>query len=339
VQRKIRTLAGLLVAGSALVGCASPNSENVPSPQGHKLWSFTDDRHLTVTADAPPRRIIAQVSAAGALKDFGVDVVGTFGPLVKDDGATESEAGSLDPRRVTDVTGPGYGQINMERVTSLDADLLVSGKYAEFEGLWHLPREQEEMVKRLVPTVGIAQSGMPLPENIAKYKELARALGGDVDSPQMRADQDSFNAAAQRLRVLGARLRSEGRAILTVGGTRQEYFVVVPGRNPDLDYYVRQLGLPIVSPRNPDVVGGGYFERLSWENASAYTGDILMWDTRTASMTPQQMKDNVVFAAQPAAAQDRFVEWDAVAPLSYASYAKIMNKLADQLESKLATLK
>jgi iron complex transport system substrate-binding protein len=56
-------------------------------------------------------------------------------------------------------------------------------------------------------------------------------------------------------------------------------------------------------------------------------------------MTPQQMKQNPLFAAQPAAAQDRFAEWDAVAPLSYASYAQIMNKLADQLENEIATIR
>ena len=43
-----------------------------------------------------------------------------------------------------------------------------------------------------------------------------------------------------------------------------------------------------------------------------------------------------VFQALPAVQANRFVEWNAVAPLSYASYAKIMNKLADQLEQVLA---
>lgn len=59
-----------------------------------------------MTTAATPRRIIAQVSAASALSDFGVPVVGTFGPLVRGDGSTEPEADSVDPRRVTDITGP-----------------------------------------------------------------------------------------------------------------------------------------------------------------------------------------------------------------------------------------
>ncbi len=116
---------------------------------------------------------------------------------------------------------------------------------------------------------------------------------------------------------------------------QDEYFVVVPARNPDLDYYVKELGLPITTPKNPDTAGGGYFERLSWENAGAYKADVLMWDTRPASFTPDRMKRNAVFAALPAAAANRFAGWDAVAPMSHASYAKIMNKLADEIAAAL----
>lgn len=335
MRRRIRVLAGLCLAACSAVACAAPGDDRT----GGARWSFTDGRGVTVTDDKVPERIIAQVSAAGALSDFGVNVVGTFGPLMRQDGTVEPEAGSVDPRRVTDVTGPGYGEINMELAASLQPDLLVSGKYAGFAGLWHLTQDQEEKVKGFVPTVGIEQSGRPLPDAIAAYQNLARALGGDVDSPRARADKAAFDAAAQRLRQLGTRLRAEGRTILAVGGSPQEFYVAVPERAPDLDYYADGLGLPIVTPRHPDLPGGAYFERLSWENADTYRGDVYLWDTRSASMTPQQMKKNPLFAAQPAAAQDRFAEWDAVAPLSYTSYAKIMNKLADQLEDKISTIR
>ncbi|MEU5845054.1 ABC transporter substrate-binding protein [Saccharopolyspora shandongensis] len=332
MRHKIRAATALLVAVGSLTACASPGQDD----QAGTGWSYTDDRGITLNADKRPERIVAQVSSAGALKDFGVNVVGTFGPLVRDDGSTEPEAGSIDPRQVADVTGPGYGEVNLERLTSLKPELLVSGKYAEFPGLWHLVQDQEDAVKRIVPTAGVVQSGIALPEAIRKYKELARALGGDVDSERVKADEDRFNAAAQRLRDIGTRMRTEGKSILAVGGTKEEYFVVVPARNPDLDYYVKELGLPITTPQNPDVAGGGYFERLSWEKANAYPGDVLLWDARPASMKPEQMKENPVFASHPAAAANRFVEWDAVAPMSYASYAGIMNKLADQLETQLA---
>ncbi|WP_268891504.1 ABC transporter substrate-binding protein [Lentzea tibetensis] len=106
-------------------------------------------------------------------------------------------------------------------------------------------------------------------------------------------------------------------------------------RAPDLDCYV-SLGLPITTRANPDTEG--YFERLSWENAGLYSPDIIMWDTRRASNKPAEMKQHPVFAALPAAG-DRFAEWDAVAPMSCAGYAKIMNKLADQLEVALTRVR
>ncbi|MFB9905664.1 ABC transporter substrate-binding protein [Allokutzneria oryzae] len=330
-MRGARAVVGLVVAvGLVAAGCGSAESG-----QRNGSWSYTDDRGVTVTAPERPQRIVAQVSAAGALKDFGVQVVGTFGPLVTGSGAVEAEAGSIDPKTVTDVTGPAYGEVRIEQFAGLRPQLVVSGKYAEFAGLWHLTEEQEKAVKPIAPTVGVAQSGIALPESIRKYKELARALGGDVDSARVKADEQKFAAAAQRLRDLGSRLKAAGKTILAVGGTPDEYFVVVPARNPDLDYYVKELGLPITTPKNPDTAGGGYFERLSWENASAYQGDILMWDTRRASLSPEQMKRNPVFAALPAAAANRFVGWDAVAPMSYASYANIMTRVADQIDATL----
>ncbi|MFC7340462.1 ABC transporter substrate-binding protein [Saccharopolyspora griseoalba] len=321
-----------MVAVSALTACGPA----APAGETGSGWSFTDDRGITVTRPEQPRRIVAQVSAAAALEDFGVDVAGTFGPLVRDDGTVEPEAAGLDPAKVTDVTGPGYGEVNLERLASVHPDLVVSGKYAEYPGLWHLVEEQERKVTEFAPTVGVQQSGLSLPEAIGEYERLARALGGDVDSERVRADERAFHAAADRLRGIGERMRAEGRSILGIGGTKQEFFVVVPQRNPDLDYYARELGLPIIAPENPDEATGGYFERLSWEKADAYRGDVLLWDAREASMRPEQMKRNPVFAATPAAAANKFVEWDAVAPLSYASYARIMNELADQLEAQLA---
>ncbi|MBN6036269.1 ABC transporter substrate-binding protein [Amycolatopsis sp. 195334CR] len=333
-MRRKTLVATVAVALVGLTACGG-GGDQAAAPGG---WSFTDDRGTTVTAAGTPQRIVAQVSSAAALKDFGVKVTGTFGPLVRPDGTVEPEAGSLVPAEVTDVTGQAYGTLNLERLASLKPELLVSGKYAEFPGLWHLEEDQEKRALELTPTAGIVQSGADLPKTISRYKDLARSLGADVESAQVKADEQAFQAAAQRVKDIGARMKAENRSIVAIGGLPDQYFVVVPARNPDLAYYTEGLGLPIKTPDNPDATGGGYFETLSWERADKYQGDLLMWDTRPASIPPAQLKANPVFAAMPAAANDRFVEWDAVAPLSYASYAKIMNKLADQLEAKLATL-
>ena len=41
------------------------------------------------------------------------------------------------------------------------------------------------------------------------------------------------------------------------------FYVSNPDVSPDLKYYRDEIGLDIVTPKNPDE--GGYFESLSWE--------------------------------------------------------------------------
>lgn len=290
-----------------------------------------------MTTDGPPERVVAQVSAAGALQDFGVPIVGTFGPLERDDGSAEPEAGNIDPNEVTDVTGSGYGEVNAERLAALDPDVVVAGKYPDYPGLWHLTEEQEQMVNRFAPTIGVQQAGLQLPEGISKYQRAAEALGSDPDSERVRRDEAAFQRAADRLRTLGERMRAQDQSILAVGGNRESFYAVNPPSHPDLAYYAEQLGLPLVVPDNPDQDGGSYFETLSWENADAYPADVLLWDSRSESLPPEEMRSNPVFAQREEVAADRFVEWEAVAPMSYASYATIMNELADELQAQLAT--
>lgn len=326
-----RTVAAVLLLG-LVAGCGGTTS----AQQGGK-WSFTDDRGKEVTAPKRPERVVAQVSAAGALKDYGINVVGTFGPLKRADGSTDPEAGSVDPSRVTDVTGPGYGEIDFEKFAALNADLVVAGYYPEVTGLWHLTGEFEEKVLKIAPTAGIGQSRIQLPDGIRRYRELARALGADVESAKVKADEEAFTKAAERLKAIGAKMTAAHQKIQVIGADPKLFYVAVPARNPDLDWYANQLGLPLLTPDRPDTEGGGYFQSLSWENSGTYKEHVIMWDTRQHVLNPERMKEgHPVFQALPAVRADRLVEWNAVAPLSFASYAKIMNKLADQLEEVLA---
>ena len=59
-----RTVAAVLLLG-LVAGCGG----NAPTEQQGGQWSFKDDRGKEVTAPKRPERVVAQVSAAGALKD------------------------------------------------------------------------------------------------------------------------------------------------------------------------------------------------------------------------------------------------------------------------------
>ncbi len=327
-----RTVAAVLLIG-LVAGCGG----NAPAEQQQGGWSFKDDRGKEVTAPKRPERVVAQVSAAGALKDYGVNVVGTFGPLKRPDGSTDPEAGSIDPSQVTDITGPGYGEIDIEKFAALNADLVVAGYYPEVTGLWHLTAEFEEKVAKIAPTVGIGQSKIDLPQGIKRFRDLAQSLGGDVGSAKVKAGEEAFTKAADRLKAIGTKMTAANQKIQVVGADPKLFYVAVPARNPDLDWYSKELGLPLLTPAQPDTEGGGYFQSLSWENSGMYKEHVIMWDTRQHVLDPEKMKEgHPVFQALPAVQAGRFVEWNAVAPLSYASYSGIMNKLADQLDAALA---
>lgn len=328
-----RTVAAVVLLGLVVAGCGG----NAPTEQQGGQWSFKDDRGKEVTAPKRPERVVAQVSAAGALKDYGINVVGTFGPLKRPDGSTDPEAGSIDPSQVADITGPGYGEIDFEKFAALNADLVVAGHYPEVTGLWHLTAEFEEKVLKVAPTVGIGQSKIQLPDGIKRYRELAKSLGADTESARVKADEEAFTKAADRLRVIGGKMTDAKQKIQVIGADPKLFYVAVPARNPDLDWYAKELGLPLLTPDRPDTEGGGYFQSLSWENSGTYKEHVIMWDTRQHVLSPEKMKEgHPVFQALPAVQANRFVEWNAVAPLSCSSYAKIMNKLADQLEQVLA---
>jgi len=132
-------------------------------------------------------------------------------------------------------------------------------------------------------------------------------------------------------------MTAANQKIQVVGADPKLFYVAVPARNPDLDWYSKELGLPLLTPDKPDTEGGGYFQSLSWENSGTYKEHVIMWDTRQHVLDPEKMKEgHPVFQGLPAVQANRFVEWNAVAPLSYSSYAAIMNKLADQLDEVLA---
>src|SRR5829696_136377 len=88
------------IALMTLAACGSSSSDDA----GGGPWTYTDDRGTKISLDSTPKRIVAQSSLAAGLKDLGVDVVGTFGPLKRTDGSLDPQAAGLDPDEITDVT-------------------------------------------------------------------------------------------------------------------------------------------------------------------------------------------------------------------------------------------
>src|SRR5690349_6270376 len=89
---------GGVAAAAALAGCGD---DSPATASGSGAWEFTDDRDTVVKRDRRPERVVAYVSSAAALWDFGVRPVGVFGPQRTVDGEKEIQAGNIDLSKVT----------------------------------------------------------------------------------------------------------------------------------------------------------------------------------------------------------------------------------------------
>lgn len=321
MARPIRSLLACLAALLVLAG-ASCASTTAPEPASEG-WSFVDDRGQTLTAPEVPKRVVAYTSSAGALWDLGIKAVGTFGPLSPVDGKPNPQSGNVDPAQVTNL-GEEYGQADIEKLASLQPDLIVYGTWSPDAA----PTDEEKKMAEIAPMVRINHGkGATLDKTIARYAELAASLGVDLNSPEISQDKAAFEAASTRLRDWAA--SKPGVRITAVALATEMMYVAVPKDNADLAYYAG-LGLGMVTPDSPN--NGEFWEYLSWENADKYAADVIMWDTRSQAVRPEQtIKDKPSFAKLPSVEAGQLVRWDYVSPPSYKVQATVLNTLADEL--------
>ncbi len=324
----MKRLSTAIAATALLTLAACGSSSNAAS----KDWKYTDGRGEKISLAAAPKRIIAQTSMAAALEELGVKgLVGVFGPLKSADGGVDAQAAGLDPATVTDVTGEGdYGNLNLEKLASLKPDIVATYQYLPNQ-LWYISPGVETKVEKLAPTAVVDFEGKTLVQTLDATEQLAKALGADIDSAKVKKDHADFAAASDRLRAVAKKLGT--KKIIATSPATDVMYVSDPSKSPDLSYYKDELGLPIIQPKG--VKKADYFESLSWENADKYGGDIALYDARVGATGLKIYDKQPVWQKVPAGKNKAYVPWQSVAPPSYASYAKIMNELADNLGKQL----
>jgi iron complex transport system substrate-binding protein len=195
-----------LVSCALLAGCGGASTSGGDGDG----WTFTDDLGVTVRLDEAPKRIVAQVSAAATLWDYGVRPVGVFGPQRRADGTRESVIGDVDLDMVKSVGGEEFGQFNVEALAALKPDLIVTVTYepsleaARYDPYWYVPAESQDEIQAVAPIVAIGITGDPLDKTLARFSELAEALGADLDEPEIAAEKDRFDASSKALTTAAA---------------------------------------------------------------------------------------------------------------------------------------
>jgi iron complex transport system substrate-binding protein len=291
-------------------------------------FSFTDDRRKDVTLPEVPERIVAQVGAAASLWDFGVRPIGVFGPLLKADGSLEPNAGSIDPDAVESV-GDSFDNFDVEKLLSLDADLLVSTMYAP-DDLWNIQEEAEPQVNEITPTIGISLAGLPVTTVIGRFEELATALGADVSAPEVAEGRARFDAASEAVKAAVA--ANPGLSVLFLSGSQDFLYIANPPDYGDLLYF-QELGVEIVEP---GMEAGAYWEELSWEQATKHPADLVLSDARGYSFTIEQLKGVPTMAEHPAFKADQVGLWRTEYVNSYASFAVVLEELAESIANARA---
>jgi iron complex transport system substrate-binding protein len=320
---------GLLTAGGAaglaalLAACGADAASDGGKTAGDSGWSFADDRGQKVTTSKRPRRIVAYVGTAAALRDFGVgdQIVGVFGPTKLKNGAPDPLAGSLDVGRLT-ILGNTFGEFNIEKYAALRPDLLVTNMYLP-NALWYVPDASKKKILALAPSIGFNVAKVSLLEPIQRYAALAQSLGAKPDP----AGKARFDKATEDLRR--AVKANPGVKVMAASGSADLLYVSDPKAGADLSFY-RGLGVDLVMPNK---VTGGFFESLSWENADKYRADVIYLDNRASALQPKDLAAKPTWAKLPAVKAGQITPWPSEPRFSYTGCAPQIEALATAIRN------
>src|SRR6266498_941513 len=231
-RRGFLAVAGGLAAAATLAGCGDDTPANA---SGSGAWEFTDDRGTKVKRDKRPAKVVAYVSSAAALWDFGVHPIGVFGPQKTDDGKKEIQAGNIDLSKVTSL-GNAWDDFDVETFIGLRPDLLVTGLTGtKPTDLWAITPEIGTKVEKTAPILALSEYKVSLPKVIARYEALAKALGADVDAPTVTKAKAEFQAASDDLSA--AAREKAGLKVLVLYADKDGVYIAKPEYFADLSYY------------------------------------------------------------------------------------------------------
>jgi len=289
---------------------------------------FTDARGITVELPERPVRIVAQVSAAAALWDFGIRPVGVFGPQRNADGSNGPQVGEVDLSTVANL-GEKWGEFDLEAFAELEPDILISTAYGGADPLWYVPAEAQPVIDGLCPSVGIEVQGVPVVDIIQRFEDLATQLGADLEAPEVVQAKVDFATAEAAL--VSAIAEKPGITVMAVSANAEMVYVVNPALAHDLLWF-RDLGMDVFVPPIP---ADQWWEELSWEQVGAHDAevDLILLDQRTQALTEEQMAEQELWPRLQAVAAGQIGPWYAETTYSWKGFTPAIN---DTVEALLA---
>jgi iron complex transport system substrate-binding protein len=316
-----RGLISSALLAAFLIACRSRDDDAATTPEATGPWEFTDDHGVNVSLPSRPQRIVAFAGAAAVLWDYGIrtQIVGLFGPQRRGDGSKDPQLGNVDPAGMQSI-GQAQGEFDLEKLAALRPDLIVTFMWDPQFGLWFVPQDAASRVEQIAPSIGIRIDGGSVTRPLSRFEALAAALGADLTSPEVAGGKESFDKAGADLR--GAIAEKPGLKVTAIGGRAQTLAIAKPSGYSDLTY-LRELGMDLVEPGGSDP----YWEFLSWEQAAKCPADLILTDSRSSSLSQEQLAQIPTWSQLPAVKAGQMGTWQLEPVYSYQGFATVLDDL------------
>ncbi|MEJ7901139.1 MAG: ABC transporter substrate-binding protein, partial [Thermomicrobiales bacterium] len=223
------------------------------------------------------------------------------------------------------IIGEGEATIDVEALVGLQPDLIITLTFSPDDPLeyWSLaadgPLEQVQQVAPIVAISGVQSSNA----GVARFAELATALGMDLEAPEIVADNERWLASEAAFRA--ALAEKPGISAVFAAPSPDIIYIANPQVAGELIYY-RELGLAIPDVEiNPD--DGDFWEYASLEEVGKYQTDILFSSYRGSPV--EEFLAIPTVATLPAVTAGQVFEWFQDEILSYRGIADTLDNMTE----------
>lgn len=326
-SKRIFTVLCVGVIAFAQAACSTGTApEAASSSAGSAPFSYTDARGETVDLDATPTNIVMSEQAAAALIPYGIRPVGIWGSSAPEDSGVLA---GVDVSGVESL-GVAYGDVDVDKLASLEPDLVITGWYAGdyLGGLGAVDAEVSTQIADIAPMITVSAQ-KSASASLDDWRDLAQELGAEVDSGTIAAEKAAYDEAVTDFRE--ATSERPGVTAYAVAPSTL-FYVAIPDEFAELLDY-SDWGLDVLSSTVARDDTSGSFSPVSWENAGDYPSDLLLYDTR-AWTTPlaQVTADHPTVGTLNTVAEGRVADWTTDATFNYASYTAQIERVTAAIE-------
>lgn len=323
---KLTRLTATLGVGISLV--ALPTIAGASTlPTTSNGFRFVDDAGATIELDAVPERIVMFEDVAASLMDLGVRPAGidflAVGNELLDDFDLDGIA----------TVGDRCGAINLEAVAALEPDLFIYMNWGESDGtgaLFCLDEALRRELETFAPVVVMNAEG-DAEEILGDYIDLAAALGADLEAPEIVANRQRYEAAAQRLsEAVAARPEI---SVIPMSISADAALVAEIGGFADLVTLRDRFGVRFASPFAVDEYSGTYWAEYSAETVTEIRGDVILLAAKNPTPPEERIAAFPLWAALPEVEAGQVVDWWVPGSFSYTRDAEFMESLATAIDN------